>query len=57
MGYAGLTCLGCLIALALRDVKISFILTALAAWYIALVIMWWMSRTSATDKAAHRSRE
>lgn len=57
MGYAGLTSLGCLVALALRDVIISFILAALAAWYIALVIMWWMSRTSATDKAAHRSRE
>lgn len=54
--YAGLTCLGCLLALAIRDVKIPFIFSALAAWYIALVIMWRMSRIPAMDKAPRSSQ-
>ena len=54
--YAGLTCLGCLLALAIRDVKIPFIFSALAAWYIALVIMWRMSRIPAMDNAPRSSQ-
>ena len=58
IGYLVATAIGAMVAwwLVSKDVKITFIWLALAAWYIALVIIWRVIRTPAMDKA-NRSKE
>ena len=54
LGYLAATLIGAGAALALKSVKMPFILPALLAWYIALVIIWQAARRPAMDE---RSKE